>query len=87
MDSILLLLFYVALFKIRIKYDSAVYRKLQLQSMKTCWQPPGCRLIVGHENIYWFLETELSRNENWLIWLRNNLLIIEPEITLLLLQA
>jgi len=87
MDS--MLLFYITLFKIGIKYGSAVYRKLQLQSMKTRWQLPGCRLIVSrntdlaHENLYWFLEIELSRNENWLSWLRNNPLFIEPEITLL----
>jgi len=45
MDS--MLLFYIALLKIRIKCDSAVYLKLQLQSLKTRWQPPGCSLIVN----------------------------------------
>ena len=42
-----MLLLYIAPLKIRIKYYSAVYRNLQLQSLKTRWQPPGCRLIVN----------------------------------------
>jgi len=45
MDNVLL--FYIAPFKIGIKYDNAVYRKLQLQSLKTRWQPPGCRFVVN----------------------------------------
>jgi hypothetical protein len=42
-----LLIFYIALFQIRIKCDRAVYRKLQLQLLYTRWQPPDWPLIVN----------------------------------------
>jgi hypothetical protein len=87
-----MLLLYIALFKIRIKCNSAVYRKLQLQSLKSRWQPPDFSLIVNRTpNLAHVIIILIPYNRDVEKWkftrLRNDPFSIEPEISLLCTAA